>query len=135
MDPDEEFIHKDETYNIIVAGFEVYNELGCAYLELIYQEAYERELALQSIPFASQAPLRVSYKGECLNKNYYADLIAYQKVIVELKVLEKLTSREESQIINYLKAAGLQVGLLLNFGSHPKLEYKRIVLQLSLIHI
>ena len=131
MDPDEEFIHKDETYKLIGAGFEVYNELGCAYLEPIYQEAYERELALQSIPFASQAPLRVSYKGECLNKNYYADLIAYQKVIVELKVLEKLTSREESQIINYLKAAGLQVGLLLNFGSHPKLEYKRIVLQIK----
>ncbi|MAM92921.1 MAG: GxxExxY protein [Opitutaceae bacterium] len=105
MDPDEEFIHKDETYKLIGAGFEVYNELGCAYLELIYQEAYERELALQSIPFASQ------------------------KVVVELKALEKLTSREESKIINYLKAAGLQVGLLLNIGSHPKLGYKHIVLQ------
>ena len=93
MDPDEEFTLKDETYKLIGGGFEVYNELGCTYLKPIYQEAYERELALQSIPFASQAPLCVSYRGERLNKSYYANLIAYQKVILELAVLEKFTPR------------------------------------------
>ncbi len=70
-----------------------------------------------------------STKDKNSKKQYFADLVAYDKIIVELKVLEKLTSREESQLINYLKAAKLQVGLLLNFGSYPKLEYKRIVLQ------
>ena len=129
MNSDDGFLYKDETYKLIGAGFEVYNELGCAYLEPIYQEAYEQELGLQNIPFHAQVPLRVPYKGELLKKEYFADLIAFGKIIVELKVLEKLTSREESQLINYLKAANLQVGLLLNFGSHPKLEYKRIVLQ------
>jgi len=129
MNSDDEFLYKDETYKLIGAGFEVYNELGCAYLEPIYQEAYEKELGLQSIPLQSQAPLRVPYKGELLTKEYFADLIAFDKIIVELKVLEKLTSREESQLLNYLKAANLQVGLLLNFGAHPKLEYKRIILQ------
>ena len=93
MDPDEEFTLKDETYKFIGGGFEVYKELGCTYLKPIYQEAYERELALQSIPFASQAPLCVSYRGERLNKSYYANLIAYQKVILELAVLEKFTPR------------------------------------------
>ena len=128
MNSDGEFLHKDETYRLIGAGFEVYNELGCSYLEPLYQEAYEKELGLQAISYQPQAPLRVPYKSELLKKEYYADLIAFDKIIVELKVLEKLTSREDSQLINYLNAANLKVGLLFNFGSHPKLEYKRIVL-------
>ncbi len=123
-----EFLYKDETYRLIGAAFEVYNELTCAYNEPLYQEAYERELLLQSIPYKAQPQLRVSYKGELLAKDFFADIIAFEKIIVELKVLPKLTSREESQLLNYLKAAKLRVGLLVNFGSHPKLEYKRIVL-------
>ena len=125
---DGEFLFKDETYQLIGAAFEVYNELGCAYLEPLYQEAYEKELHLQNIPFTAQPLLRVPYKGELLKKEYYADIIAFDKIIVELKTIEKLTSREESQLLNYLKAANLKVGLLINFGSHPKLEYKRLVL-------
>ena len=82
MDPDEEFTPKDDTYKLIGGGFEVYHELGCTYLEPIYQEAYERELTLPSIPFDPQTPFCVSYRGECLNKSYYIDLIAYQKVIL-----------------------------------------------------
>jgi len=125
---DRDFLFKEETYQLIGAAFEVYNELDCAYNEPLYQEAYERELSLQSIPFKAQPLLKVAYKDQLLEKDFFADIIAYDKIIVELKALPKLTSREESQLLNYLKAANLKVGLLINFGSHPKLEYKRIVL-------
>ncbi len=125
---DGDFFCKEETYQLIGAAFEVYNELTCAYNEPLYQEAYERELGLQKIPYEAQPLLKVSYKGEFLTKEFFADIIAFGKVVVELKALEKLTSREEAQLLNYLKAAKLRVGLLINFGSHPKLEYKRIVL-------
>ncbi len=125
---DRDFLCKEETYKLIGAAFEVYNELTCAYNEPLYQEAYEFELGLQKIPFQAQPQLRVSYKGQLLEKEFYADIIVFDQVIVELKALEKLTSREEAQLLNYLKAANLKVGLLINFGSHPKLEYKRIVL-------
>lgn len=90
---DREFLRQKETYKLIGAGFEVYNKLGCAYLEPIYQEAYEKELGLQFIPYTAQSTLRVPYKEVLLKKEYFADLIAYEKIIVELKVLPQLTSR------------------------------------------
>ncbi len=124
----EEFLFRDETYNLIGAAFEVYNELGFSFLEPVYQEAYEHELSLKNILFVSQPCLRINYKGKLLEKEYFADLIAYEKILIELKAIEKLTPREEAQILNYLRAANIKVGLLINFGAHPKLEYKRIVL-------
>ena len=79
------------------------------------------------IPFESQKPLTVSYKGRRLKKEYVADIICYGQIVVELKAMDRLTGREESQILNYLKATGLKVGLLVNFGSHGKLEWRKFV--------
>ncbi len=94
----DDFLHKEETYQLIGAAFEVYNALTCAYNEPLYQEAYQRELTLQSIPFIAQPQLKVKYKGEFLKKDFFADIIAFDKIIVELKALPKLTPREESQL-------------------------------------
>ena len=118
---------KEEVYALIGAAMEVYNELGQGFLEPIYQEAIEMELTARRVPFEGQKEIRVSYKGAQLERFYVADLIVFGKVIVELKALDRLTPREESQLLNYLKATGIQVGVLINFGAHGKLEWKRMV--------
>ena len=120
-------LYKDEAYKLIGAAIEVHRELGNGFLEPIYQEALERELTTQKIPFIPQSQLQVLYKGKPLSKAYYADIVAYDKIILELKVLPKLTSKEESQLLNYLKASKLRLGILINFGSPAPLEWKRIV--------
>jgi GxxExxY protein len=118
------------TYAIIGAAMAVHRELGCGFLEAVYQEALEIELESRGVPFRRQVELPVHYKGRLLNKTYCADLIGYDTVIVELKALAKLSGTEEAQVLNCLKATGLQVGLLLNFGSRS-LEYRRFVLSKS----
>jgi GxxExxY protein len=118
----------DEVYAIVGAAFEVYNELGTGFLESVYQEALEIELRSRGISFLSQPKLKITYKGQLLQKEYAPDLIVMDSVIVELKALDQLTPREEAQVINYLKATGKKVGLLINFGSHPKLQWMRRVL-------
>ena len=118
---------KDEVYAIVGAAIEVHRELGHGFLEAIYQEALEIELTNRDIPFLSQQTLPLHYKGQRLKKKYVADLICFEKIIVELKALNQLSGKEESQILNYLKATGLQVGLLINFGSTGRLEWKRFV--------
>lgn len=122
-----EVLFKDECYKLVGAAIEVHRELGNGFLEPVYQEAFERELSEQGVPFAAQPSLRIYYKGQPLLKEYFADLIAYGTIILELKVLPKLTSREEAQILNYLRASKLRLGLLINFGSPAPLEWKRIV--------
>lgn len=122
-----ELLYKEEVFNIVGAAIEVHRELGPGFLEAVYQEAFEIELRARSIPFESQKPLHLSYKGEQLQKEYVADLVVYDKIIVELKALERLSGSEESQIINYLKATGMRVGVLLNFGADCKLEWKRFI--------
>lgn len=118
---------KDErTYRIIGAAIEVHKELGCGFLEAVYQEALERELSAQEIPFKSQAIIRIAYKGKPLGKTYQADFVCYNEIIVEIKAISSLSGIEEAQLINYLKATGLNVGLLINFGA-KSLEYKRLV--------
>jgi GxxExxY protein len=106
---------------------EVHRELGCGFLEAVYQEALEIELGEPGVPFRRQAELPIRYKGRGLKKTYCADLITHDTVVVELKALAKLSGAEEAQVINYLKATGLGVGLLLNFGA-CSLEYRRFVL-------
>ena len=108
---------------------EVHKELGCGFLEAIYQEALEREFTDQSIPFKAQPVIEIKYKGQTLDKKYQPDFICYGEVIVEIKAISLLSGVEESQIINYLKAIDLGVGLLLNFGAHS-LEHKRFVYNL-----
>ncbi|MDI6688486.1 MAG: GxxExxY protein [Desulfobacterales bacterium] len=118
---------KDErTYKIIGAAIEVHKELGCGFLEAVYQEALAREFSVQEIPFKSQAIIRIEYKGKPLDKTYQADFVCYDGIIVEIKAISSLSGIEEAQLINYLKATGLKVGLLINFGA-KSLEYKRLV--------
>lgn len=120
-----ELLLKDEVFRVIGCAFEVYNDLGCGFLEPIYQEALELELTEQGIPFEAQKRLQIFYKGRPLKKDYVTDLIVIGQMVVELKAEEHFQSRDEAQLINYLKATRLRVGLLVNFGAHPKLEWKR----------
>ncbi len=116
----------EKTYRIIGAAIEVHKELGCGFLEAVYQEALGREFTARGIPFKSQPVVQISYKGKPLNKAYQPDFVCFDEVLVEIKAISALTGLEESQIINYLKAAGLKVGLLINFGSRS-LEHKRFI--------
>ena len=114
------------TYNIIGAALEVHKELGCGFLEAVYQEALGREFTNQAIPFKAQSIIQIEYKGKPLKKTYEPDFICYDEVIVEIKAISNLSGIDEAQIINYLKATKLKVGLLLNFGTRS-LEHKRLV--------
>ena len=129
MDYQKARMRDKKTYAIIGAAMEVHKELGNGFLEAVYQEALEREFLEQEIPFKSQPTVQIAYKGRPLSKKYQPDFICFDEVLVEIKALSNLTGMEESQIINYLKATGLQVGLLLNFGS-KSLEHKRFVYNL-----
>lgn len=114
------------TYAVIGAAMEVHRELGCGFLEAVYQEALELELAARETPYRREVDLPVFYKGRRLRADYRADFICFDTVIVELKALAKIGGPEQAQVINYLKATGLEVGLLINFGAES-LEYKRLV--------
>ena len=120
-------IYKQECYAIIAACFDVHKELGVGFLEPVYQEALAREFALKCIPFEQEVSLNIKYKNFTINKKYIADFICYNKVIVELKALSNLGGEHEAQVINYLKATGFELGILINFGT-KRLSYKRLVL-------
>lgn len=115
------------TYAIIGAAMEVHRELKHGFLEAVYQDALEIEFKLRDISHHREVELPVSYKGRRLCATYRADFICYENVVVELKALSRLGGTEEAQILNYLKATGFEIGLLLNFGT-PSLEYKRFIL-------
>jgi GxxExxY protein len=122
------FLHKDESYLIRGACFEVYKEKGNGFLEPVYQECLEKELVLQGIPFEAQVPLKLFYKGDPLKQSYIPDFICYGKIILEIKAVKKLTDEHRAQLLNYLKATGLELGFLINFGHHPGIEIERIAL-------
>jgi GxxExxY protein len=122
-----ELIFKDEAFAIVGAAIEVHRELGHGFLEAVYQEALGIELMARHIAFTAQQPLPVFYKGLLLRKAYIADFIAHNQIIVEIKALDRLSGSEEAQVLNYLKATGLTLGLLINFGSRGRLEWKRLV--------
>lgn len=121
-------VHGDETYQIIGACFEVYKDKGCGFLEQVYQECLEIELELCGVPFVAQTPLKLTYKGRLLKQTYKPDLICFDKVIVELKAVSKIVDEHRAQILNYLNATGIRVGLLINFGHYPKLEHERMII-------
>jgi len=114
------------THAIIGAAIEVHNQLGRGFLESVYQEALAMELNSRNIPARKEVELPVFYKGQRLNSMYRPDFICFDSVVVELKALSRLSRAEEAQLINYLRAARMEVGLLLNFGA-TSLEYKRFV--------
>ncbi len=121
-----ELLLKEEVYAIIGAAMEVHKELGCGFLEPVYQEALGIELVSRRIPFEAQKELPILYKGNRLKKTYFADFCVCEQIIVEIKAMDRLTTREDSQVLNYLKASGMEVGVLVNFGPR-QLEWKRLV--------
>jgi GxxExxY protein len=123
-----ELILRDEVYQIVGAAMEVYYQLGRGFLEPVYQEAFEIELRRRKVPFESQCRLTIHYKGEPLSKAYIADLVCFGQIIAELKACDRLIGADEAQILNYMKATNSRVGLLFNFGSAVKLEWKRFVI-------
>ena len=122
-----DILFKTESYRIIGACMEVHNVLGAGFLESVYQEALAYEFYLQNIPFEREKKLTIRYKDIELEKMYSADFVCYDAIIVELKALSGLTSEHEAQVLNYLKATGYKLGILVNFGGKT-LEYKRLVL-------
>jgi len=121
-----ELIYKDECYRIIGACFEVYKEKGCGFLEPVYDDCLAIELGLQSIPHLPKARLQLHYKGQILPHHYEPDFVCFEKVILEIKAVTKLTDEHRSQVLNYLAATGFHLGILVNFGHYPKLEWERI---------
>ena len=123
-----EILFKEESYSIIGACFNVYKDKGCGFLEPVYHECCEIEFAFQKIPFLSQTELELTYRGQILRQRYKPDFICFQKIIVELKAVSALADEHRAQLLNYLNATKMKLGLLVNFGHHPKLEFERIVL-------
>lgn len=122
-----EFIHGEETHALLGACFEVYKEKGCGFLEAVFQECLEMELADRGIPHVAQPRLKLSYKGRELKQSYQPDFLCFDKVLLEIKAVSALTDEHRAQVHNYLKATGHRVGLLVNFGHYPLVEHERIV--------
>lgn len=123
--PISKIIYKEESYAIQGAIFTVYREMGCGFLELVYQECLQKELGYRNIPYEAQKELHLLYKGELLQQLFKPDLVCYGKIIIELKAVRELTPEHAAQVLNYLKATSMSLGLLVNFGSHPKVTIKR----------
>ena len=119
-------LFKDECYQIQGAVYEVYREMGCGFLEAVYQECLEREFKRQDIPFKAQVDLELKYKNEPLKQTYRPDFICYDKIIIELKAVKEIAPEHKAQLLNYLHATGLDLGLLINFGYYPKAEIMRM---------
>jgi len=124
-----DLLFKEESYQLVGACFEVYKEKGCGFLESVYQECLAKELQIQGIPFEEQVDLRLEYKGQPLQQIYKPDFVCFGKIILEIKAVSKLADEHRAQVHNYLKSTGFQLGLLVNFGHYPKLEWERIVRQ------
>ena len=123
MIKENDMIYPSETYAVIGAAMEVQNELGCGFAELVYHEALNIELGLRGIPFETEKLITITYKGHLLERTYKADLVCYDNIVVELKAVDKLKTEHTSQLLNYLKATNLPLGILINFGEKP-LKFK-----------
>jgi len=122
-----DILYKEECYQIIGACMNVHKELGPGFLEAVYQESLTLEFLEQGIPFEKEKEIRIVYKGKTLDKCYKADFLCFDNIIVEVKALSEISNDHISQLLNYLKATKLRVGLLVNFGS-SRLVYKRLIL-------
>ncbi|MFA5264750.1 MAG: GxxExxY protein [Opitutaceae bacterium] len=121
-------LYEKETYSVIGACLDVYAHAGCGFLEAVYQECLKIELESRGIPFVPQPTLSVAYKGRPLQHKYQPDLICYEKVILELKSASQLAPEHRAQLQNYLRLSHHRVGLLVNFGHYPGLQFDRIVI-------
>jgi GxxExxY protein len=118
---------EEETYTIRGAIFEVYKEMGCGFLEAVYQECLAKEFRLRGIPFVEHPRLSLTYKGQPLEQTYAPDFLAHEGIVVELKAVRELAPEHVAQVLNYLKATGHRLALLVNFGSHPQVQIERYV--------
>jgi len=123
----EKIIYEDECYRIQGAIFEVYKEMGCGFLEAVYQKCLEREFYQRQIPYGVKQEINLSYKNEPLDLAYVPDFMCYGKIIVEIKAVKEIAPEHRAQLLNYLKATSMKLGLLANFGSHPKVQIVRMV--------
>ena len=119
-------LYPNDSYTINGCMMEVHKELGSGFLEQVYQEALEREFKEVGVPYKREVRLRIKYKGEYLQKEYIADFICYDKIIVELKTVSEITEVHKCQVLNYLKATGFQLGIIGNFAN-KSLETARVV--------
>ena len=119
-------IYKDECYRIIGACFEVYTDKGCGFLEPVYGDCLAIEFEIQKIPYVSKPPLHLSYRGHILSSHYTPDFICFDTIILEIKAVRHLADEHRAQVFNYLACTHLKLGLLVNFGHYPKLEWERI---------
>lgn len=119
-------IYPEESYEIIGACFNVYKEMGCGFSEAVYQECLEIEFEYQGIPFISQRELGLTYRGKKLKSTFKPDFICFDKIIVEIKAVSNLNDEFRHQVLNYLSATKFELGLLVNFGHFPKIEYERL---------
>ncbi|MBS1791279.1 MAG: GxxExxY protein [Acidobacteria bacterium] len=122
----EKLIYEEESYAIKGACMEVYKTMGNGFLELVYQECLQIEFSKRGIPFFSQKPLTLTYQGQILKQKYQPDFVCYDKIIVEIKAISRLSPENHAQVMNYLKATDYQLGLLFNFGHSPLLQQVRI---------
>jgi GxxExxY protein len=122
-----DYIYKDETYNIIGAAQEVHKELGSGFLEVVYQDALEIELNKNNVPCKREYALPIYYKNIKMNRVYHSDFLCYEKIIVEIKSVNNIAKEFYAQVMHYLKATNLKLGLIINFGE-PSLKVKRIIL-------
>ena len=118
----EDIFFKDECYKIYGCIYAVNKKLGTGFLEAVYQEALEIELKRDSIPFISQQKLEILYDGIPLTNKYMADIVCYDKIIIEIKAVSKINNQHKAQLMNYLAVTGYKLGLLINFNSYPKLK-------------
>jgi GxxExxY protein len=127
----DELLYRDEVYRIIGACMAAHKDKGNGFVEPVYQDALEIELELSGLPFDAQRNYRIHYRDRPLKHTYTPDLLCFDKIIVELKAAKALTDEHPAQLLNSLKVTGLPLGLLVNFGSYPRLEWERIVLTKS----
>jgi len=121
-----DIIYKEESYRIMGCCFEVYQEKGCGFLEAVYQECLEIEFELQGVLFFPKPSLALAYKSRPLTQRYAPDFICLEKIILEIKAVSTLVDEHRAQVQNYLNATGFALGLLVNFGHFPKVEWERI---------
>ena len=119
-------IYSDESYAIMGACFNVHNDKGCGFTEPIYQECLEIELRHLGVPFVAQSEMKLIYRGQTLEHTFRPAFVCYDKIILEIKAVSDLVDEHRAQVLNYLSASALQLGLLVNFAAHPKLKSERI---------